>query len=59
MKIPDYLEKVRKVQKTKQDLLDFEVRIKDVYESGKIHAPVHLSKGNEDQLLEIFQYVHP
>ena len=54
MKIPDYLEKVRDIKKTKQELLDFEIRVKDVYESGKIHAPVHLSKGNEEQLIEIF-----
>ena len=58
MKIPKHLKKVRNITKTKQDLLDFEVRIKEVYEAGEIHAPVHLSKGNEDQLIEIFQYVH-
>ena len=33
--------------------------MKQVYEDGKIKAPVHLSKGNERQLIEIFQYVHP
>jgi len=59
MKIPSYLERVREVTKTEQDLIDFEVRIKETYEKGSIFAPVHLSKGNEKQLIEIFQYVHP
>jgi pyruvate dehydrogenase E1 component alpha subunit len=59
MKIPNYLKKVRDVNKNAQDLIDFEIRIKEAYEDGKINAPVHLSKGNEEQLIEIFQYVHP
>ena len=38
----------------KKDLIDFEKRVQDVYESGKIKAPVHLSGNNEDKLIEIF-----
>ena len=29
------------------------------YEDGKIIAPVDLAGGNEEQLIDIFQYVHP
>ena len=56
--IPSSLQQVREVAITKDNLIDFELRIKKTYEEGKIRAPVHLSKGNEEQLLEIFKYVH-
>ena len=59
MKIPDYLEKVRDIQLTEKDLIAFEEEVKKYYEDTKITAPVHLSKGNEKEVLEIFQYVHP
>jgi len=59
MKIPDNLKKVRDVTFTKQDLVDFEEDIAQRYEDGHIPCPVHLSNGNEDQLINIFQYVHP
>ena len=39
----------------KSFLIDFETEIKEIYEDGKITAPVHLSGGNEDQLIEIFK----
>ena len=58
MKIPDYLEKVRNIQLTEKDLIAFEEEVKKYYEDAKITAPVHLSKGNEKEVLEIFQYVH-
>ena len=57
LKIPEGLKKVREVNITPEDLINFELRVKDVYEKGKINAPIHLSKGNESQLIEIFQYV--
>ena len=41
----------------KKDLIDFEKRVQEVYESGKIKAPVHLSGNNEDQLIEIFKKI--
>ena len=41
----------------KQFLIDFETEAKEIYESGKITAPVHLSGGNEEQLIEIFKDV--
>jgi len=59
MVIPDYLKKVRHIKFTKEDLITFEEDVKKYYEDAKIIAPVHLSKGNEKELIEIFQYVHP
>jgi len=59
MKIPDYLEKVSDIKLTEEDLITFEEEVKKYYEGAKITAPVHLSKGNEKEVLEIFQYVHP
>ena len=58
MKIPDYLEKVREIKFTIEDLITFEEEVKKYYEDSIISAPVHLSKGNEKEVLEIFQYVH-
>ncbi len=40
---------------TKEILLEFEKKVKKVYEEGKILAPVHLSGNNEDILIEIFK----
>ena len=58
MKIPKYLKKVRELAITEQDLIDFEEEIKQYYEDAKIQAPIHLSKGNEKELIEIFQFVN-
>ena len=41
----------------KQDLIDFEKRVKKVYEAGEIKAPIHLSGNNEDQLIKIFKNI--
>ena len=46
--------KVRDINFTKQDLIDFEDKIVSLWESGKIKAPVHLSHGNKDELKEEF-----
>jgi pyruvate dehydrogenase E1 component alpha subunit len=59
MNIPQHLNKVREVSITRQELIDFEDRVKVAYEAGQIKGPVHLSKNNEDELLKIFQYIHP
>jgi pyruvate dehydrogenase E1 component alpha subunit len=59
IKIPNHLEKQKEVTVTKEELISFETEVKERYESGEILAPVHLSKDNEDELIEIFQYVHP
>jgi TPP-dependent pyruvate/acetoin dehydrogenase alpha subunit len=42
---------------TKQELIDFEDEIKALYLDAQIRSPVHLSKGNEDKLIEVFKEV--
>lgn len=44
---------------TKQDLIDFEKSIAENFNAGLIRAPIHLSGGNEDQLIELFQRIQP
>lgn len=44
---------------TKEQLIAFESEIADLYCAGNIRAPVHLSDGNEDPLIEIFTEVRP
>lgn len=39
----------------KKGLISFEGRIKQLFEKGTIRAPIHLSGGNEDALIEIFK----
>ena len=36
------------------DLIEFEKEIGEIYEQGKIKAPVHLRDGNEQKLIDIF-----
>ena len=43
----------------KQDLINFENRIKQLWEEAKIHSPVHISGGNEEFLIRIFQEIKP
>ena len=59
MKILDDLKKVREVKLTPSDLMLFEEEVFTRYENAEIKAPVHLTSGNEEQLIKIFQYVHP
>ena len=58
IRIPSHLKKQKEVTVTKEELIYFETVVKQRYENGDILAPVHLSKDNEDELIEIFQYVH-
>ena len=44
---------------TKEDLAAFEKKVASIYEKGKIHAPIHLRNGNEDELIKIFQLIRP
>ena len=44
---------------TKDQLIAFEKRVAEAFERKEIKGPVHLSGGNEDQLLEIFKDIHP
>lgn len=50
---------VKDVSLTPQDLIDFELRVKNEYEKATIRGPVHMSKGNEKELIEIFSFIHP
>lgn len=43
----------------KPDLIRFEEEIKELFLEKKIRAPIHLSRGNEDQLIEIFKEIKP
>lgn len=42
---------------TKESLIQFENRVADTFNQGKIKAPVHLHNNNEDQLIEIFEKI--
>jgi len=44
---------------TKSELIAFEHDVADLFQNGKIHAPVHLSGGNEDELIKIFEGIKP
>lgn len=41
----------------KSDLIAFEREVADRFERGEIRGPIHLSGGNEDQLIELFKNV--
>ena len=46
-------------QMTKEQLIAFEKRVAEAFEAKQVKGPVHLSGGNENQLLEIFKDIHP
>ena len=48
---------VRAAELTTTDLIAFENRIVEHWENAKIRGPVHLSNGNEEELIEIFQRI--
>lgn len=43
----------------KEDLINFEEEIKGLFLDAKIRSPVHLSQGNEDDLIAIFRDIRP
>ena len=53
-----FRDKQRNITWTTEALRVFEQEIASVFETGAIHGPVHLSNGNEEQLIDIFQYVN-
>ena len=57
MKIPSHLKKKRKINIKPDFLIQFEEKIKIEYEAGNITGPIHLAKNNENELIEIFQYI--
>jgi len=50
--------KVRDINFTEKDLIDFELKIIEHWESAKIRGPIHLSNGNETSLIEIFKRIN-
>ena len=44
---------------TVESIRAFEEEVRYIYLQGRIRAPIHLSRGNERQLLEIFKTVAP
>jgi len=44
---------------TPQNLIAFEDEVAAAFKRGEIRAPVHLSGGNEERLIEIFKAVRP
>jgi pyruvate dehydrogenase E1 component alpha subunit len=42
---------------TKEELIRFEEKIGDLFNQGKIRAPIHLYHGNEDFMIEIFKLI--
>jgi pyruvate dehydrogenase E1 component alpha subunit len=45
-------------KKTREELIAFEKRIIDFFEEGKLPFLIHLSGGNEDQLINIFKNIN-
>jgi pyruvate dehydrogenase E1 component alpha subunit len=48
---------VRQIEQTADTLIDFENLIVKHWEDAKIRGPIHLSNGNEEQLIEIFSRI--
>jgi len=44
---------------SKEDLIKFEEEVVDRFNDGQILSPIHLSGGNEDELIKIFKDVKP
>jgi pyruvate dehydrogenase E1 component alpha subunit len=42
---------------SKEDLISFEVDIGNLFNQGKIRAPIHLYSGNEDIMIDIFKLI--
>lgn len=48
---------VREHDWNEEELIQFENKIVESWEAGKIKGPIHLSNGNEKQLIEIFKRI--
>ena len=55
--IPKRLKKKRSINCTAEDLINFEKDIEKKFNDGEIPYPIHLSKGNENELIEIFKFI--
>ena len=54
-----FLENKKTPMMTKEELIAFEAEIAELFEAGQIRSPCHLSGGNEDALIGIFQSIKP
>ncbi|MCH7534184.1 MAG: hypothetical protein IH948_00260 [Bacteroidetes bacterium] len=43
----------------KQELINFEKWVVEVFNDGQLKSPVHLSGGNEEQVIDIFKKIKP
>lgn len=50
-------QKIRNLDITVDDLICFEQKIVEHWENAKIRGPVHLSHGNEEQLIDVFSRI--
>ena len=51
---------VRDIKQTKEDLINFEELIVNHWGNAKIRGPIHLSNGNEDELIKYLNELkHP
>jgi len=41
----------------KEELISFETEVGNLFNEGKIKAPIHLYSGNEDEMIEIFKEI--
>jgi len=48
---------LREIKLTPEYLIEFEEKVAIEYEGGNIKGPIHLSEGNEAQLIEIFSHI--
>lgn len=51
------LQNKRLITQTPEELKKFEDVVSSTFEAGKIRAPIHLTGGNERELISIFEYV--
>ena len=47
------------MMKTREQLIAFEDQVAELFNGGKIRAPVHLYSGNEQQMIDVFKDVGP
>ncbi len=51
------IKKNKKINVSAEELIEFEKNVKKSYLNGEIRRPIHLSGGNEQELIEIFKYI--
>ena len=43
----------------KEEIVEFEQWVIDTFNDGKLRSPVHLSRGNEEQCIKVFEDIKP